>query len=833
MLSSRLLALRLLWRNWRSGEVRILAGALVLAVAVVSCISVFTDRLESALTAQSHTFLGADRVVRSSRPIPSDWQVLADKYQLRTASKTQFASMVFAGDEMHLAAVKAVTDAYPLVGELTVSQQPFATDKAQITVAEGGPPAGEAWVDSRLLPLLKIQLGDEIVVGEKPLTATKVIVDEPDRGSSFSAYGARLLMNDADLAATNVIQPGSRISYGWLVAGTESNLESMLTELTPRLTSHEKIVDVESAQRGLARTLDTSRKFLMLSAMISVLLAGVAIAIAARRFANRHVDQVALMKSLGAGCSSIRQLYGIQLLVLGVLSSAIGLGLGLILQQVIASGVSSILPVALAAPRWTSMLPGVLTGLVCLLFFVAPPMWHLPTIPPLKILRRELAVNSVHFYWQALLGLLAMVVLVAAFSRDWWLSSSIILAMLALLMLVAVFATVLLGLGQKLGRGAGSIWRLALASLQRNSRQSVVQMMVFALALMLLLSLTSLRTSLLQDWKLQLPPETPNHFLLNISPAESTEVAQLMEQQNLNVQHLFPMVRARLTQINGEEPSDEIRKQAEMLRREINLSWSEHLNSDNTVIAGEWWDQWREPGIAGVSVEAEAASDLGLELGDDLTFDIGGLPLEARVASIRTLKWDSMNPNFYFLLSPGALDEFSPTYLTSIYLPPEKKQFINQLLGRFPTVVVIEMDRVIAQIQTIVAQVSTGVELMLGLVLLGGFFVMWAAVGSSMDDRMQEAALLRALGSSRHRLLGSLWVEFALLGLFSGIMAAAGSEILLLSIQYWVLDMPLSFHWGIWVWGILGSSLLVGTLGVISCRKVVSTPPGLMLRELA
>lgn len=833
MLSPVMLALRLLWRNWRSGEVRILAGALVLAVAVVTCISVFTDRLESALTAQSHTFLGADRIVRSSQPIPSDWQVLADKYHLRTATKTQFASMVFAGDEMHLAAVKAVSAEYPLIGELTVSHQPFATDKTQITVADGGPPAGEAWVDSRLLPLLKIQLGDQIVVGEKPLTATKVIVDEPDRGSSFSAYGARLLMNEADLAATHVIQPGSRINYGWLVAGSGNGVESMLAELTPKLTSHERVVDVESSQRGLAKTLDTARKFLMLSAMISVLLAGVAIAIAARRFAGRHVDQVALMKSLGASCTSIRRLYGLQLLALAVLASVVGLGLGLILQEVIASAVSSVLPVALAAPGWPSMLPGILTGLVCLVFFVAPPLWHLPTVPPLKILRRELSVNSVHFYWQALLGLFAMVVLVAVFSRDWWLSSSVILAMLSLLLLVAVFASVLLGLGQKLGRRAGSVWRLALASLQRNSRQSVVQMMVFALALMLLLSLTSLRTTLLQDWKLQLPPETPNHFLLNITPDESTDVADLMTQQGLNVQHLFPMVRARLTQINGEEPSDEVRKHAEMLRREVNLSWSEHLNNDNTIVSGEWWDRWREPGIAGVSVEAGAAEDLGVELGDDLTFDIGGLTLEARVASIRTLKWDSMNPNFYFLLSPGALDDFSPTYLTSVYLPPEKKRFINKLLKDFPTVVVIEMDRVIAQIQTIVAQVSTGVELMLGLVLLGGFFVMWAAVGSSMEDRMQEAALLRALGSSRHRLLGSLWIEFALLGLFSGIMAAAGSEILLLSIQYWVLDIPLSFHWQIWVWGILGSALLVGTLGVISCRKVVSTPPGLMLRELA
>lgn len=832
MVQASMLAVRLLWRNWRSGEVRVLAGALILAVAVVSCISMFTDRLESALTAQSHTFLAADRVVSSSRPIPTEWQSLAARHQLRTALKTQFSSMVYAGDEMHLAAVKAVTQAYPLVGELTVSLQPFTTDKNRIMVADGGPAPGEAWVDSRLLPLLKIQLGDTLMVGEKTLVATRVIVDEPDRGSSFGAYGARVLMNQADLAATQVIQPGSRITYGWLVAGPERQVEAMLAELKPRLTAHEKIMDVASAQQGLGNTLDTARQFLMLSAMISVLLAGVAIAIAARRFASRHVDQVALMKSLGANSGAIRRLYGVQLFILGLLASVLGLAVGYGLQSLIASSVASLLAVELAGVQWPALLPGVLTGFVCLIFFVAPPLWHLPAIPPLKILRREIAVNSLQFYWQALLGLLAMVVLVMVFSRDWWLSGSIILAMLALMLLVALFAGLLLKVGQLLGRRAGSVWRLALASLQRNTRQSVIQMMVFALALMLLLSLTSLRTTLLSDWELQLPPETPNHFLLNMTPAEAQGVTTLMAQQNLKAQQLFPVVRGRLVEINGREPNAEARSKAEVLRREANLSWTHMLNQDNNVVAGHWWGDWHEHGIAGVSVEEQTAKELGVWIGDDLTFDIGGLRLEARVASVRSLRWDSMNPNFYFLLSPGALDGFSPTYLTSVYLPDDQKVFINTLLTAFPTIVVIEMDRVIAQIQTIVEQVSLGVELMLGLVLLSGFFVMWAAVSASMDERMQEAALLRALGSSRHRLLGSLWIEFSLLGLFAGIMAATGAEILLLSIQYWVLDIPLRAHWDIWLWGTLGAAWLVGTLGVISCRKVVSTPPGLMLREL-
>ncbi len=827
-----MLALKLLWRNWRAGEVKILASALILAVAVVSCISIFTDRLEQALISQSHTFLGADRVIRSSQPIDQTWRLLAKEHKIQTANTTQFASMVFSAEKMHLAAVKAVSPGYPLLGNLTISQQAFATDPAVIEIAQSVPAAGEIWADSRLLPLLGIELGGSLSVGEKELTLTRVIIDEPDRGSNFSAYGARVMMNESDLASTKVIQPGSRIRYQWLLAGDESQLSVFLAQLKPLMTPHENIVDVESAQQGLAKTLDTARKFLLLSAMIGVLLAGVAIAIAARRFAQRHVDQVALLKSLGASSTKVRQIYAIQLIALGAIAAVIGLIIGQTLQAVIASAVASVLPVALQAASYTSYLSGIITGVVCLVCFVAPPLWHLPVIPPIKILRRELQIGGVAFYWQASLGLLAMIVLVAIFSNDVWLSASIISAMLVLMVLTAVFAVLLLRLGSKVGRKVGSVWRLALASLNRNAQQSVIQMMVFGLAIMLLLTLTSLRTTLIEDWQLQLPADTPNHFFLNVSPAEKDSVLEMMQQQGVESQHLFPMVRARLTHINGVEPTDEVKQRAEMLRREANLSWAETLGDDNRIIDGKWWDEWQEPGVYGISVEAQAAQELGVSLGDDLSFSVGGLMLDARVASIRTLKWDSMNPNFYFLMSPGALENFSPTYLTSVYLDPENKLFINTLLEQFPTIVVIEMDRVIAQIQSIVSQVSAGIELMLWLVLLGGFMVMWAAVSATMDERKQETALLRALGSSRSRLLGSLWIEFSLLGGLAGVMAVCGAEVLLLSIQYWVLDMPLQAHFGLWLWGTLGAMLLIGGLGVISCRRVITTSPGLILREV-
>ncbi len=829
-----LLSARLLWRNWRAGEMKILAIALLMAVMVVTSISLFTDRLQHTLTRESHSFLAADKRVHSDQPAPLQWQTLAAQHDVHYAQVTTFSSMVFAGEAMQLAAIKAVTAGYPLRGQLTTSTIPFTMNAASIDVAEGVPQSGEAWVDSRLLPLVDIELGDQIEVGEKALTVTRVVITEPDRGNNFSVLGPRVLINAEDLSATGVIQPGSRINYRWLLAGETSNLQMLLSVLEPLLGVHDKVVGVEDSQDRLGNTLSTARQFLSFSAMISVLLAGVAIAIAARRFAARHIEQVALLKSLGSSAVQVRQLYGLQMFWLALCCSLLGLLLGYGFQALVEEVIRQWLPMQLMPATWPAFMPGLLTGIVCLLCFAAPPLWHLPSVSPMKILRRELIVSSVRQYTQVLIGLVALLLLVGLFSRDWLLTLSMSFGLFTLLFLGWMFARGLLKVTQSFGSRSGKGWRLALAGLQRNRQQTLIQTVVFALAITLLLSLTSLRTSLIEDWQLQLPPGTPNHFVMNIAPHQVEPVESLLNERQLELQQFFPIVRGRLTHINGELPTTDLRDSEETLRRELNLSWTSRLNKDNSVVAGQWWDQWQpENNEFGVSVEEQVAKRLGLSLGDDLQFSIGGLLLNAKVVSVRSLNWNSMNPNFYFLFSPNALDEFSPAYLTSFFIPPEQKTVVNDLLRFDPTMVVIEMDRIIQQIQTIVAQVSQGVELMLLLVLVSGFLVMWAAVTSSFHERQQEAALLRALGSSSKRLLGSLWLEFSLMGVMAGIMAVVASEILLLCVQTWVLDIPAKLHPEVWLWGISVSAVIIGVMGVLACRKIVTTPPAVVLRELA
>ncbi|WP_460232253.1 ABC transporter permease [Aurantivibrio plasticivorans] len=845
------LSTRLLWRNWRSGEVRVLAVALLLAVAVVTAISVFTSRVDLAITKESATFLGADRVISSSQPIPAEWiNRLGEESTLDQAFTTEFVSMVFSDAGMNLASVKAVSSNYPLLGKVEVSDVPFVVEQKDITVANGIPQPGTVWVDSRLLPLLEAQLGEQVQVGDATFTLSKIIANEPDRGGGFAMVSPRLLLNISDLPATNVIQPGSRVNYRWLLAGDNDDIEDAMQWLEPELSDHQRIIKLENSQEQLARSLDRGTRFLMLSGIVGVLLAGVAIAMASQQFAARHVDQVALMKSLGAKTATVRFLYFSQLLLLGFIASLVGLAVGEIIQRGIASALSSLFPVILGGASLSAYGIGLFTGLVCILFFALPPLWHLPTIPPIKVLRREMTIAPLRASINAGLGAFAVLCLILIYSQSIWLTASVFISMIGIILVVALSAYALLRLCRKIGAQAGSVWRIALSGIQRKVGQSIVQIMVFSTAIMLLLSLIVVRTSMLEEWQLRLPPDTPNHILINVAEYERDGINQLLKDNGLEAQNFSPMLRARIAEINGEKPSEALRKSNGVLRRELNVSWRNTLPSDNEIVSGAWFSDRRvdastdkaEVGgqdssdsdavIGGVSVEADVAKRLGLALGDILTFSIGGLEALVEVQSFRTVDRESFEW-YLFLLEPGIFEQFQPTYRADIYLDKTQKHIVNSILLDNPTVVVFEFDKLIEQIRVIVEQVTQGVELVMWLVIAGGFTVLFAAVNASMESRMQEAGLLRALGSSRKLILGSVSIEFMVLGAIAGVVAVVGSEILLFSLRQWVFDITVQPHVFIWVLGIGLGTLTIGGLGIIACRRVVTVPPAVVLREVA
>jgi putative ABC transport system permease protein len=446
-------------------------------------------------------------------------------------------------------------------------------------------------------------------------------------------------------------------------------------------------------------------------------------------------------------------------------------------------------------------------------------------------------VATLQNWARGLLGIAAIMLLVWIYSGDGQLTLVVMAGLLCIIAAGAAAGLLLLRTGQifgaKVGSKAGSIWRLALANLQRYRQQTLTQMIVFACALMLLMVLFMLRTNLLDEWRLQLPANAPNHFILNIAPYEKLAIETLFTDNNFTVSPIYPMVLGRLTAQNTTVFEEKDRDQSNTLRRELSLSWTNTITPGNILLKGRWWDTWQGKILStGVSVEADTAKDLNIVLGDLLTFSLGGLTLKAEVASIRSVDWNTMTPNFYFLFSPGALKNFSPNYLTSLLIPPKNKVFINTLLRQYPTIVVIEVDRIIERIRSIINQVSRSIELVLWLVCIGGLLVLVAAVNTSMSNRLQEAALLRALGSGRKLILCSVWFEFSILGGCAGILATAGAEALLLGLQVSVFNQPASPHYSLWLAGPLLGAVIIGVFGLSACRKIIRVSPGLVLRDI-
>lgn len=838
------LALRLAIRDWRAGELRLLLAALLLAVGAVTAVSLFVDRLQRALVAESATLLGADRVIDSSRAIPQRFRELAAARGLALADIIRFPSMVSADatDRSQLASLKAVTPGYPLRGTLRVADEPFGRGRR----TDALPGRGEVWLDSRLFPALGVKVGDAVAVGYAQFTVAAVLASEPDRGGGFLGFAPRLLMRAEDVPATRLIQPGSRIRYRLQLAGGDDGLRSLHDAIRDELAPGYRWRDVRAANARIDSALERAESFLLLGGLLTVLLAGVAVALSAHRYARRHYDHVAVLKTLGATPAEIQWGYTLVLLLVGVAGAFAGLALGALAHLGIIAALQGFLPVSLPLPGSRPIWVGVATGFICVLAFGLPPLLGLRGVSPMRVIRRDLAPGtaSALTYGCAALGGLALLV---------WYSGNASLTAWALAgaaVTVSVFAglaLILLRGGRALGMQAGNVWRLALAGLHRRHRENVGQIVIFGVAVMLLLIMLLVRTALIDEWKARIPERAPNHFVMNVAPGEVGAVEGMLKARAGYDGRMFPMIRGRITAVNGtdaaawqrqrrvrQEEGDDERdgpggRSRPGIRRERNLTFLADLPGSNVVVEGEWWSAGAAPSA---SLEEDYAAALGLSLGDSLTFDVGGLPLTATVTNTRRVAWDSLQPNFFIILSPGALDGQPATYMTSFYLPPERKPFLNEMLSRHPTVSVIDVDQLITHLRRIIARVAQAVELVLALVLCAGLLVLIASIQSSRDQRLRELALLRALGGTRRLITGALVAEFAALGAFAGIVAVVGAEITTFTLNRFVFDLPTSLHPQIWAVGPLFGILMVAAVGYLGTRKLVRTPPATVLREV-
>ncbi|SDU06897.1 ABC transporter permease [Halopseudomonas salegens] len=823
------LAARLLAREWKAGELRVLVFALVIAVLVSTAISFFTDRLQRGMVSRAAEFLGADLVLSSRASLPEEWRLQATELGLQYTDVVEFSSVMTSDSGMQLAAVKAVGPGYPLRGEVRISDEQFAEERS----VSSTPPQGELWVESRLLNILQLDVGAPLDVGRSPLIASAVLTHEPDRVGDFYSLNPRVLMNLADLEATGIIQPGSRIRYRLLLSGNEGALERFQQWVRPQLEPNQQLTTVADDNQQIGSALDRAGQFLGLASIAAVVLAGVAVALSASRFATRHFDTSALLRCLGASRRRVMQIFLIQLACLGVLATLLGLLLGWFMQWGLIYLLRDLLPPNLPGVGWQPLLVGAGTGLVGLTGFALPPLMRLGRVSPLRVLHRELAPLPSSGWLIYGLALGALCLLMWQFTGNLPITLAVVLGGSVAALLLGIVALGLLKLVGNRLRRTSLAWRLGSGQLLKQPTTAAGQILAFGLILMAMVVILILRTELLDTWQAQLPEDTPNQFALNILPSEEAAFVAKLEEIGAIPAPLYPVAPGRLTLINDQPVRDLVSKgtQAERaINRDLSLTWSAELAEDNRIVAGQWWQE-SQPEQAYVSVESELAESLGVGLNDRLTFVIAGQTLVAEVASIREVNWDSFTPNFFMIFSPGTLDNVPTTLLTSFRLPSEHRDGLRDLARAFPAMTLLDVEAILQQIREILAQVTLAVEYVLLFVLLAGFAVLFASLQSTLDERLHEGALLRTLGARRQLLQQANRMEFALLGALAGILAIVAAELITWLLYRNALELTWQPHLWYWLLVPLGGALLIGVAGAIGTRQVVRQSPMSLLNR--
>ncbi|HUL91420.1 MAG TPA: FtsX-like permease family protein [Burkholderiales bacterium] len=824
------LAFRMLLRDWRAGELRVLALALLLAAGSVSSVAFFADRIRQALTREAHQVLGADVLLSADHPWSAEFREAMARLGLRQAESVSFVSMARAGDEAQLAAVKAVSQGYPLRGKLRTAPGLNAADGD----ADGVPPGGSVWLDERMMAALKLKGGDAIELGRARLRVAAVLTLEPDRGVSFMNFAPRIMMRVEDLPATGLIQPQSRISYQLLAAGEREAVGRFEQWARARLGRGERIDSLENARPEVRAGLDRAQSFLGLAAMLSVVLSAVAVALGARRYTERHLDGYAVMRCMGAGQSRLFALFAWEFLFLALLASLAGCALGFLVQNVVAWWLASLVPGTLPQPGPAPLLQGAAAGLVLLLGFALPPLLQLKDVPALRVMRRDLGEvhrSAVAVY---IAGLAAAFLLLRWQAGELKLAAYVFAGFLGAFVVFAAIAYAALRLAGRLGRAGSVSWRYGLASLMRRPRGNAVQIVAIAVGLTAVLLLTLIRADLLDAWRRRLPPDAPDRFLVNIQPEQRGALAEFFRRNGVAEPQAFPMVRARLVSVNGkpvsaEDFSDERAKR--QIEREFNLTYLSALPPDNRVTEGAWFGA-RDMAGGALSVEHSIAERLGIRVGDRLEFLSAGRGFSAPVTSVRKLDWDSMRPNFFFIATPGLLQDLPASYVASFHAPAGDQRLTLRLSQAFPNLTVIDVGLVLRQVQAVMNQLIGAVQLVFLFALAAGVLVLYAALLATQDERTHEAAVMRALGARRAQVLSAQRAEFAVLGVIAGALGALGASAI-----GWVLAtriFELDFVWNAWIW-LAGPALGLACVVVnawAGARAALGRPPMAALREV-
>jgi len=831
---------RTLWRDLRSGDLRLLIVAVTLAVAALTAVGFFADRLKGGLQRDARQLLGGDAVVSSDNPTPASFVAQARALGLSVVTTMGFPTMARASDDQggaaKLVALKVVEPGYPLRGSLRVAGAPDAPDAPTRAI----PQQGRAWVEASLLESLGLKMGDTLLLGDTHLTIDTVILAEPDRGAGFMNFAPRVMINTQDIAATKLIQPASRLTYRMAVAGEDQPVRDFVAwadaQIKQASVTGLRGVRIESLQSGrpeMSQTLDRADKFLSLVALLAALLSAVAVALSARAFAASHLDDCAMLRVLGLSQRTIAASYALEFALVGVFASALGVLLGYCVHYLFVLLLAGLVDATLPAATIWPVLMGLGMGLTLLFAFGLPPVLQLAQVPPLRVIRRDVGNLRPASLGVLAVGVLGFAALLLAASSDLKLGLIAVGGFGGAVVVFATLAWVAVKLLRRVVNESTAPRWLVLATRQVSARPAytVVQVSALSVGLLALVLLVLLRTDLIGSWRKATPPDAPNRFVINVMPEQADAFQQMLKDAGVTRFDWYPMIRGRLVAVNGRTttPDDYTDDRAKrLLDREFNVSFNATLPLKNDVVAGKWTD-----GEAGaISVEEGIATTLNLKLGDTLRFDIAGTQTESKVTSLRKVDWGSMRANFYVMYPVSRLDDVPTTYM-SAYKAPAAKGFDNALVRQFPNVTNVDTTTTIAQVQRVLDQVIRAVEFLFGFTLAAGLVVLFAAVTATREERAREYAIMRAVGAKGSLLRQVQRAELAGVGLLAGFLASLAAAAVGWALARFVFE----FEWTVSLWvpllGALAGAVLALAAGWWGLREVLNRPVVETLRRAA
>ncbi len=831
-----LIAIRIFRRDWRRGDLLNLIFAMAIAMASVSVIYLIIDRVESATNQQASQMLGADLVITSPKPIDDDWLEKAVAQNLIRAEMVEFVSVLSANEQLQLSAVKAVSDNYPLKGRIEIADTPYSKAKA----VRGHPSKGKIWVAPKILAVLNAEKGQKLELGYTDLEIDGTIMLQPGQGSTLFNIAPTAMIGLQDIALTKVIQPGSRVSYRYLFVGQKQDIVLFEKWIEPRIETSQRLVSIldESPMAGSAIT--RSKKYISLSGLLTLVLLGVAIAMSANRYATRQFDMSALMRCFGMNNNQVLSIFLLILLMVSLVGIGIGALLGIIFQSLMIDWLVELFGENLPVADFTVLLFPMLTSFILLLGFAMPSFIQLKSVPPMRVLRRQLEpmkANAWSIYGLAGLALIAVMYIQI---QDLKLLASVFAGLIIMASIFALLSKLLTLLIRRLSVTKNAAINYSLRQLDANKGVTMLHLLAFSSTVFVMALVVIIRTELMAKWQQSLGEDAPNHFMVNIAASEVPQIDEFLSKHQIKSTESYPMVRGRVVQINHQDIKEVLTEKAlqhNSLNRELNMTWTDFLPKGNKIVGGKWRPSATHSGvvmkndpkqIATISIENKMAETLGLELGDSLTFKIGADSWSAQITSFRSIDWQTFTPNFYIIANPGSLDDFAPTYINSFYLAKNKKKLVTDLTNKHPTAIIVELDRIFEEIRQIIEKVSSAIELIMVFVVGAGFALLWAAMEHTFSQKLHQSAILRTLGASRRFIATSFRFEFLWLAILSSLVAISCIEWVSYFLYEQIFNIEFEFHFDLW-WQLTGGLFLMMMLASWRGVNRVTSPAPLSL----